>query len=187
MAQGFVFIVVDVLNDFFAQHASLASQRRRLVDSLNRLTKEFRRYNHPILWVRQEFASDLSDAFLDMKRRNISVTIGGTEGSQFLEELVRFSHEKTIVKKRYSAFFHTELDQILETISPKILVVAGINTHACIRTTVIDAYQRDYNVIVAADCVASHDADHGEITMRYLAQGIARIASNEEIIEMLAT
>jgi nicotinamidase-related amidase len=33
--------------------------------------------------------------------------------------------------------------------------LAGINTHACIRTAAIDAFQRDYDVILAGDCIAS--------------------------------
>jgi isochorismate hydrolase len=66
-----------------------------------------------------------------------------------------------------------------------MLIVAGINTHACVRTTVIDAYQRDYEVVVAAECIASYDETHHEMSKRYLDGAIARLLPNREIIKML--
>ena len=91
------------------------------------------------------------------------------------------------MKKRYSAFFGTDLEATLKNTRPDLLVVAGINTHACVRTTVIDAYQRDYEVVVATECIASYDEAHHEMTKRYLDGAIAHLLPNSEIIEMLAS
>lgn len=180
-------LVIDMLNDFFRQHAHLAGQRPRLVAGINSLAASFRRHGQPVIWVRQEFAPDLRDAFLEMRKHNLRVTIAGTDGCELLPELDRRPADKTIVKKRYSAFFGTDLEATLKEVRPDLLVVAGINTHACVRTTVIDAYQRDYEVVVAAECVASFDEAHHEMTMRYLGGAIARLLSNREIVEMLAS
>ncbi len=95
--------------------------------------------------------------------------------------------DETIVKKRYSAFFGTDLEATLRRGRPEVLVVAGINTHACVRTTVIDAYQRDYEVVLATECIASYDEAHHEMTKRYLDGAIARLLPNREIIRMLAS
>src|SRR5215218_2713049 len=179
-------LIVDMLNDFFRQHASLAEQRTRLVASINMLAEAFRQQGQPVLWVRQEFAPDLHDAFLDMRKHNLRVTIAGTDGCELLPELDQRTTDMTIVKKRYSAFFETDLEATLKRFRPDVLVVAGINTHACVRTTVIDAYQRDYEVVVAADCVASNDEAHHEMTLRYLDGAIARLLPDREIIKMLA-
>jgi maleamate amidohydrolase len=48
-----------------------------------------------------------------------------------------------IIKKRYSGFYGTTLDETLARLAPDAIILAGINTHACIRTTAVDAYQRD--------------------------------------------
>src|SRR5262245_45547047 len=88
-------------------------------------------------------------------------------------------------RKRYSAFFGTELETPLKRVRPEVLVVAGINTHACVRTTVINAYQRDYEVVVATEGIASYDEVHHDLTKRYLDGGIARLLHNSEIMEML--
>ena len=180
-------LIIDMLNDFFRQHARLAEQRPRLVAAVNALAEAFREHGQPVFWVRQEFAPDLHDAFLEMRKHDLRVTIAGTDGCELLPELDRRPADQTIVKKRYSAFFGTELGATLGRVGPDMLVVAGINTHACVRTTVVDAYQRDYEVLVATECVASYDEAHHEMTMRYLGGAIARLSSNREIIEMLVS
>jgi nicotinamidase-related amidase len=185
-AVKYLLLVIDLLNDYFRQQAPLAAQRSHLVASVNRLAAAFRRAGQPVLWVRQEFAPDLSDAFLRMRRENVHVTIAGTDGCELLPELERHASDRVLVKKRYSAFFGTDLDETLAAIRPETLVLAGINTHACVRTTAIDAYQRDYEVIVASDCVASYDAEHHEVTRRYLEAGIARFVPGAEIAKMVA-
>ena len=178
-------LVIDMHNDFFRQHASLAARRDELVGSINRLASAFRAHTQPVYWVRQEFAPDLSDAFIAMRKHGIRTTITGTDGCEILPELDRLPADAVIVKKRYSAFFGTNLDQLLTIIQPLTLVVAGINTHACIRTTAIDAYQRDLDVVIAADCVYSYDMEHHEVTRRYLDRHIAPFRTNREIIDLL--
>lgn len=178
-------LVVDMLNDFFEREPVPAAARGRLVAAINELASGFRERGLPVVWVRQEFAPDLHDAFLDMRTRNVMITIAGTPGCEILPELERAAGETTIVKKRYSAFFGTDLDETLARNRPDWFVVAGVNTHACIRTTVVDAYQRDFRVVVAADCVSSYDAEHAAITKRYLDGKIASFRSNPEIFNML--
>lgn len=60
------------------------------------------------------------------------MTIAGTDGCEILPELDHRPTDMTIVKKRYSAFFGTDLEATLKRVCPDMLVVAGINTHACI-------------------------------------------------------
>jgi nicotinamidase-related amidase len=178
-------LVIDMLNDFFRQHASLEARRDELVGSINQITSAFRAHTQPVYWVRQEFAPDLSDAFIAMRKHGIRTTMTGTDGCEILPELDRLPADVVIVKKRYSAFFGTDLDQLLAVLQPLTLVIAGINTHACIRTTAIDAYQRDLDVVIAADCVDSYDMEHHEVTRRYLDRHIAPFRTNREIIDLL--
>ena len=86
-----------------------------------------------------------------------------------------------VVKKRYSAFFGTNLEQILSDLAPERITLAGVNTHACVRTTAIDAYQRDIRVVLASDCIASHDPEHGRISIAYMDRNIAVAMTNDQI------
>jgi isochorismate hydrolase len=103
-----------------------------------------------------------------------------------LRELGQHPSDTVIVKKRYSAFFGTQLDAILRAVHAPTLVIAGVNTHACVRTTVIDAYQRDYDVIVVSDGIASYDAEHHEVTRHYLERAMAVFLPSAEVVKRLS-
>ena len=123
----------------------------------------------------------MGDAFLAMKTNSVFITIKATSGCQIAAELPVAASDSVVVKKRFSAFFGTNLEELLSSLQPDTLIIAGINTHACIRMTAIDAYQRDWPVVIAGDCVGSWDDEHHAVTLRYLQREIARVMSNERI------
>jgi nicotinamidase-related amidase len=174
-----VLIVIDMLNDFLGNWEK--GRRQKLTESINELAGTIRGAGCPVIWVRQEFEADLRDAFQEMKAKGIQITIKGTAGCRIVSELAVAEQDKVIVKKRYSAFYGTDLDKTLADLAPDAVILAGINTHACIRTTAIDAYQRDWPVVLAADCVDSYDAEHHAVSMAYMKDKIATVMSNEDI------
>jgi maleamate amidohydrolase len=180
-----VVFVIDMLNDCFC-HAELERMRAALCSSINQLTASARAKGFPVVWVRQEFEPDLSDAFLDMKREKLRMFIKGTRGPLILDELVRNDLDIEVIKKRYSMFYGTGLDALLQDLGADSLILAGVNSHACIRTAAIDAYQRDFPVTIVRECVASKDLQHHEITMEYLDGGIATLVTLGEFQKQLA-
>jgi len=173
-----------MVNDFLEKWAPAPKQQ--LIRSINDLVGLMRESGHPIIWVRQEFEPDLRDAFPEMKTKNIRITIKGTAGCEIASDLAVAPSDPVVIKKRYSAFFGTDLDQMLHRLKPDVLILAGINTHACVRVTAIDAYQRDWEIIVAADCVDSYDREHHDISMKYMKDKIATVMNNQEIRSALA-
>jgi nicotinamidase-related amidase len=181
--QSYCLIIIDMQNDFLD---SLECGRlENLITQTNELIAAFRNRLLPIIWVRQEFRADLSDTFLEMQDKQVSVTIEGTKGVEIHAGLDRYPGDIVILKKRYSAFFETPLQRVLEDLGSKKLVISGINTHACIRMTAIDAYQRDYRVVLATDCTDSYDAEHAAMSIRYMRNKIACTLSNSDIMAEL--
>jgi nicotinamidase-related amidase len=172
-------IVIDMVEDFLRSWD--APRRESLIRATNELVGVMRAAGCPVVWVRQEFEPDLSDAFPEMKEKGIQITIKGTPGCEIVRELDAIVSDALVIKKRYSAFFGTDLDEMLARLRPDAIILAGINTHACIRTTAIDAYQRDWPVVLARDCIDSYDREHHEISMRYMKDKIAMVMSNDEI------
>ncbi|TIT02781.1 cysteine hydrolase family protein [Mesorhizobium sp.] len=177
-------IVIDLLNEYLDLWE--ADKADRLVQNTNRLVRAFRSLQLSVIWVRQEFRSDLSDAFLEMRDKCIAVTIQGTRGALPHAGLDWQPSDATIVKKRYSAFFKTGLDELLAEFGVGELVLCGINTHACIRVSAVDAYQRDFRVVLAEECVGSYDAEHARISLDYMNGKIAKIATVSEIVAALS-
>ena len=84
--------------------------------------------------------------------------VRGTEEPEVITELRDYEGE-TIRKRRYSAFFETNLEDRLAELNPDRIIVCGVCTDICVMHTAADARNRDYAVEVPTDCVASFDKD----------------------------
>ena len=173
-------IIIDMQNDFF-KHERLEMNRDKLTRSINELVLFSRDKGWPVIWTRNEFREDLADAFLVMKKRNIKSVIVGTSGCMLLPELQKMDGDFEIVKTRYSVFFKTDLQLLLDRLGVNTLIFAGINSHACVRSSVVDAYQNDYEIILAVDCIDSYDEEHHNISLRYLTSAMSIPMTNSEL------
>lgn len=177
-------IVIDLMNDCLSHLPG--DEVDALLAATNALVGIARQADCPVIWVRQEFAADLSDAFPEMRAKQIRTAIAGTAGAQLDSRLDLAREDPVIVKKRYSAFYGTALDKTLEQLGAGEIIIAGVNTHACVRMTAIDAYQRDYPVMLASDCIASYDREHARVSLAYMDGKIARCMDNGALARHLA-
>ena len=84
--------------------------------------------------------------------------VRGTEEPEIIPELQGYDGVQ-LPKRRYSAFFDTNLGEILAELQPERVIVCGVCTDICVMHTVADARNRDYAVDVPTDCVASFDPE----------------------------
>ena len=84
--------------------------------------------------------------------------VRGTEEAEVIEELSGYDGS-ILRKRRYSAFFETDLEQRLADLAPDKIIVCGVCTDICVMHTTSDARNRDYVVEVPTDCVASFDPE----------------------------
>ena len=95
--------------------------------------------------------------------------IEGSEEEHIIDELSPLAQDAQIVKKRrYSAFFETELAAMLDELAPDKVVVMGDCTDICVLHTVAGLRNRDYPVEVPADCVASFDPQQHEWALGHI-------------------
>ena len=158
-------LVIDMVRDYFSPELWPDSVLPGLVDDLaaeiNQLTVGARAARNPVIWVGQSFSPDLSDAFPHMRKSGRRYTIAGTPGALRLDSLVIGPDDHEMSKTRFSAFHRTELHEKLQSLGIDTVILAGITTSWCVRSTAVDAYQLGYDVIVVNDCVAGfNDLDH---------------------------
>ena len=92
-----------------------------------------------------------------------------------------------IQKRRYSAFYGTDLEILLKGLKAETLILVGGLTDVCVHYTFVDAHQGDYFCRVVEDAVAgssieAHDASLK--AMEYLQTGAIR--SLDEITKAMA-
>jgi nicotinamidase/pyrazinamidase len=159
-----VVLVVDMLRGFLEEGNPLyiGTKARRIIPHIQRLLEEELAQNSKIFFICDRH--DPNDAEFKMFPPHC---IAGTAETEVIPELAKFSGE-ILPKRRYSAFFDTDLEAKLKELKPEKLIVCGVLTNICVLHTVADARNRDYEVEVPLDCVASPDEAMHEFALEHM-------------------
>ncbi len=83
----------------------------------------------------------------------------GSPGTEIIPSLYREGDYVIDNKKRLDCFMGTDLENLLHILKAKTVVLMGINTNTCVLNTAFTAMNKDFQVIVIEDCVASMYGD----------------------------
>ncbi len=148
-------IVVDMLKDAFKRRDLPSTQEYlKIVPNIKRLLVKARELDIPVIFACDSF---LENDFIF--RGNKSYSIRGTEGAEVIDEFQPIRKDEILPKRRFSAFFKTDLDQTLRLLKVDTVAVTGINTQVCVYATVMDAICNDFYTIVLEDCTASRNVE----------------------------
>ncbi|WP_425538602.1 cysteine hydrolase family protein [Microaceticoccus formicicus] len=147
-------LVIDMLNDFIGEKAPLRCENgEKIVPDIKRLLEWIRsRDDEDIKIVHIQEAHREDDA--DFKVRPVHA-VKGTWGSDFIEELKPKNNEYIVQKRRHSGFAHTDLDLYLREEGVDTIVLTGVWTNVCVRSTATDGLAKAYKVITLTDGVHS--------------------------------
>ncbi len=95
-------------------------------------------------------------------------------------------NEIEIVKRRFSAFFATELALFLREQSVDRVVICGVKTNVCVRATAQDAFAHGFEVAVVADATNSNRPHLADASLEDIGRYLGRVVTSEEALEMLA-
>jgi len=157
-------LIIDMQNDFVLDNAPLrVEQARTVIPKILEILGYFRAGNQPVFHVLRVHRRDGSD--VEIVRQELfqehPFAVEGSLGAQVVDELLPAPEEYLIHKTRMSAFIGTELDLMLRNLGITDLVVTGIQTPNCIRTSVFDAIAYNYRVTLIEDAVgAKNDTIH---------------------------
>ena len=146
-------LVVDMLRGFLEEGYPLyiGAESRRIIPHIQRLIERELAQNSKIFFVCDNHEPD--DLEFKMFPPHCIV---GTAEAEVIPELAKYEGE-IIPKRRYSGFFGTNLEEKLKQLAPEKLIICGVLTNICVLHTAADARNRDYEVEIPVDCVASPD------------------------------
>jgi isochorismate hydrolase len=155
-----------------------------VLKNILRVIQACRAQNIPILFTQHGHTHPDSDGGILGKWWG-ELILGGTEDWKFLPEMKIEPNDITIAKKRYSAFFETDLDKILRSRGIQDLIISGVMTNLCCETTARDAFMRDYRVFFLIDGTATRRSELHLATLKNLGFGFAYLLTCDELIQML--
>ena len=96
------------------------------------------------------------------------------------------SREILIEKRRYSAFFGTDLALFLREQGVERLVICGVKTNVCVRATTQDAFAHGFDARVVREAVNSNRPHLAEASLEDIDRYLGRVISLDGALELLA-
>lgn len=180
-------IVVDLLKDTFDHHPAsyIVEATMDFMPRLNALIDGFHGSKLPVVFACDSF---LPGDFI-FKGRMKAHSLRGTSGAEIIDVLKRQSEDHLVPKRRFSAFFKTDLDQTLRSLGVDTVLVTGIATPICVMTTALDAVSHDFSAVIVEDCCAAHRSrDHEALLDAYRMTPLyplLQVLSSERCLEIL--
>lgn len=187
-------LVIDMQNGFVHPESEMGrspsgtAAQQAIVPSIARLAHQVRELGIPVIWSLQEHFKDdklrarRTIAPHSAKQGFLPCLRGTWETELFpaLKETIR-PEDHFVQKHRASVFYNTNLESKLRMLGTRFLIIAGCNTEFCVESTVRDAYARDFEIIVARDCVAGIQPRFHENSLAVIAAYLGEVIDSEEI------
>ena len=146
-------LLIDVINDMeWEDGDKLLKHALPMAKKIAALKKRARQEKIPIIYVNDNFGKWRSD-FRKLIRESLR---GKTRGAPVIRLLKPERDDYFVLKPKLSAFFSTPLELLLTYLDVKTLILTGVAGNMCILHSAMDAYMRDYNIIIPSDCIASN-------------------------------
>ena len=156
-------LVVDMVVGFLEEgHNLYLEGYRKLIPNIQRLIEKEQAAGSKVFFLCDTHDPD------DLEFQMFPVhCVRGTEEPHLIRELSGYDGE-VIPKRRYSAFYGTDLEERIARLRPEKLIICGVCTDICVMHTAADARDRDYTVEVPVDCVATFDPDAHAYALQHL-------------------
>jgi nicotinamidase-related amidase len=118
----------------------------------------------PVIYANDNFGrwrSDLRDTVDHCLHEHV-------RGRALAQRLRPDERDYFVLKPKHSAFFSTALDTLLRYLGSHRLILSGIAGDNCVMFTAMDAYLRDFELTVPADCLASISQDENDKALAYM-------------------
>lgn len=192
-------IIIDMQNDFldsagYFAHRGLPVQNLRASIEPVRQLRAALQPEVNVMFTQQVYETDGSDDLARVHRiRPSGLSRSGVEtpvvrggwGAGIIPELQPHADDLVVVKRRFDAFYQTDLELLLRCKGVKTLVFAGVVADVCVETTLRSAYVRDFDVILARECVAAWNNASLARTISAVEQYFGVALTNSQILNAL--
>ncbi len=145
-------IIVDMLEGNYSKNRTGEKEEEKIILPVRDFLRTCRGLSVPVIFACDSF---LENDFI-FKGRMKPHAIRGTDGTKPLSDLEPQKKDIILEKRRFSAFFKTDLDQTLRSMNIDTVAVGGVNTHFCVLATAFDAVCHDFHTVILEDLSAAY-------------------------------
>lgn len=178
-------VVIDMVNDFCKPGGKMVLPGcETLVPPQRAVIRAARNAGAPVIWVHDSHRKGMRRDREFLKRTPHCEE--GSWGTAIIDELEARIDEIHVAKHRYSAFFQTDLDLTLKDMVIDQIVVFGVVTNICVRSTVHDAFFNGYEVVVPRDCCAATGPREQESSLYDIATHFGIVSDAASVVAALS-
>jgi nicotinamidase-related amidase len=146
-------VVVDMLEDNVDRknRTGIGEQVKTIIPNIQRLLLSAREAGFPIVFANDSYLRE--DPVFQGKMKPHAIR--GTDGARVIDELSVQESDIIVEKRRFDAFFKTDLDMTLRVLNVDTIAVAGMSTEVCVSLTAWGGISNDFKVIILEDCCCS--------------------------------
>jgi len=153
-----------MLNDFLKRGAPLeVPTAREIIPNIENEILNARLSKNPVIYCCDAHKED--DPEFSMWPKH---AIEGTEGAQVIEQLKPQKEDYIVTKTKYSCFYDTSLDKVLNELGITQLIITGVVTNICILFTAAEAYMRGYSIVIPRNCVAALTQEEHQYALKLM-------------------
>jgi ureidoacrylate peracid hydrolase len=195
-------LVIDVQNGFVSKGGSYdllgmeTSYYREVIPKINNLINLCRNVGIPIFYtqaVRESSGIDLltrSHKILPKSReeriKKKPICVRETWDAEIVNEIKPAEGDHVVIKRRDSAFHDTEIGVWLRSLNIDTLIFCGIDTSICVETSLRDAFNIGYDVVLISDATASNNKKHYESTLENVKGYYGIVMDMKELFQYLS-
>lgn len=154
------FLIIDMQNDFVSEGAPIeCTGGRALIPAIAAMRAWCKQNGIPVMYTKEQHRRQKVDFGMELERHEPEHCVEGTDGIEIVAGLAPDEEDYVIVKRRYSAFYLTDLEVLMKGLKRDCLILAGVATNVCVYATALDAQERDFHVVVLEDCVVGTSPD----------------------------
>ncbi|GAB2282123.1 Nicotinamidase 2 [Dionaea muscipula] len=170
-------LVIDMQNYFF-------TIAKPIIPSIQTTIDLCRRAGIPVIYTRHCHKSPADHGMLG-EWWNGDLVLDGTLEAELMSEVGCRNADLVVEKSTYSAFVGTGLEESLQGMGVKEVIVTGVMTNLCCETSARDAFTRGFRVFFSTDATATSSPDLHDATLKNMAYGFAYLVNCDRLSEAL--
>jgi maleamate amidohydrolase len=177
-------LLVDVIDSFFAPgQANYYPEVEQVLPAMRALRVRARESGAITVHAVERHRP----GFDDFEWRRLPVHhLEGAEDARYFEDFFpEGANETAVFKRRFSAFFATDLALFLTEQRVRRVIIAGVKTNVCIRATAQDAFANGFEPVIVREATNSNRPHLAEASLEDIERYMGRVVSLDEGLEML--
>lgn len=142
------YLIIDIQNDYLPGGKFELPNSAKAAENTKNVLSFLRKKKISIIHIRHENEGPKATFF-----------IPGTTGAEIHSSVTPLKTEPVLLKHKPSSFIGTALEDELKKKGITHLIISGMQSNVCIKSTTLEAITKKYSVTVIEDCIAAKNEE----------------------------